>query len=151
MIRATAAIAWLWLGMLIGISFLATPVKFVVQDLDLPTALQVGAATFGLFSKFEWGLAVLLLGAAALAPARGWLLRGFTVAVAVAVLAQAIWLLPALDARVATIVAGRAPPPSFHHAAYAAIETAKAVLLLIIGILALTANATARRNDRADL
>ncbi len=136
---ALAALAWTWFGMLIGVSFLATPVKFVVQDLDLPTALQVGAATFGLFSRIEWGLAVLLLGAAALAPTRRWTLRALVVGVSAIVLAQAAWLLPALDQRVAKIVAGGAPPPSLHHHLYAGFELAKAAALLAIGCVAFMA------------
>lgn len=35
-----AVIALIWLGMLIGVSFLATPAQFVVQDLSLPAALM---------------------------------------------------------------------------------------------------------------
>lgn len=136
---APAALAWTWFGMLIGVSFLATPVKFVVQDLDLPTALQVGAATFSLFSRVEWGLAVLLLAAAALAPTPRWTLRVIALGVAAAVLAQAVWLLPALDQRVAEIVAGGAPAASFHHTAYAGLELTKAVLLLAAGCVGLGA------------
>jgi len=59
---ASAATALVWLGMLIGVSFLATPVKFVVKDLSLPVALQVGQATFGLFTNVEWLCAGALLG-----------------------------------------------------------------------------------------
>lgn len=136
---ALAALAWTWFGMLIGVSFLATPVKFVVQDLDLPTALQVGAATFGLFSRVEWGLTVLLLGAATLVPTRHWTLRALVLGVSAIVLAQAAWLLPALDLRVAEIVAGGAPPPSLHHHFYAGFELAKAAALLAIGCVAVMA------------
>ena len=64
---AAAIIAMIWLGMLIGVSFLATPVKFVVADLSLPVALQVGQATFHLFAKVEWALTAALIGASALA------------------------------------------------------------------------------------
>jgi hypothetical protein len=134
---AAAVIALIWLGLLLGVSFLATPVKFVVHDLTLPVALQVGQATFALFARVEWMLAAALLLAA------GWAWRArpvsFALAVLVAagVLAQATWLLPALDARVAQIVAGVSPPRSPHHTLYAGLEAAKAVLLAALAFLAL--------------
>lgn len=55
-----AFVATLWLGLLIGVSFLATPVKFQAPSLTLATALEVGQATFALFTRVEWGLVVLL-------------------------------------------------------------------------------------------
>ena len=54
------------LGLLIGVSFLATPVKFRAASLDLPVALDVGRVTFELFSKVELGFCAALLIAGAL-------------------------------------------------------------------------------------
>ncbi len=134
---AGAVIALIWLGMLIGVSFLATPVKFAVQDLALPVALQVGQATFAVFARIEWLLAATLVAAAAL----HWRTRRFALTLslllALAVLAQALWLLPILDARVAAIVAGGTPPSSPHHAYYATIEALKAVLLGLMALIGL--------------
>ena len=141
---AAAIIALIWFGMLIGVSFLATPVKFVVQDLSLATALQVGQATFGLFTKIEWGLAAALVATSAF----GWrtrpLVLGLAVALTASVIVQALWLLPALDARVAAIVAGEAPPPSSHHTLYAGLEAVKAVMLAVLAFLALRRPSHAR-------
>lgn len=39
---ATACVALFWAGMLAGVSFLATPVKFEAASLSLPVALEVG-------------------------------------------------------------------------------------------------------------
>ncbi len=134
---AGAVIALIWLGMLIGVSFLATPIKFVVQDLSLPVALQVGQATFAAFARIEWLLASALVVAAAL----NWRSRRFALTlsllVALAVIAQAVWLLPILDARVAAIVAGETPPASPHHGYYATLEALKALLLGLIALLGL--------------
>jgi hypothetical protein len=132
-----AVIALVWFGMLIGVSFLATPVKFVVQDLSLPTALQVGAATFALFARIEWLLATALLMAAAWRWRTHLLVLMLALAVGAAVLAQSVWLLPALDVRVAMIVAGQTPPASSHHALYAGLEAMKAITLALIAAMAL--------------
>src|SRR5690606_35153067 len=47
---ALAFVTLLWLGLLLGVSFLATPVKFAAPTLTLAVALDVGRVTFGLFS-----------------------------------------------------------------------------------------------------
>lgn len=131
---APAIVALIWFGMLIGVSFVATPVKFVVQDLSLATALQVGQATFGLFTKIEWGLVAALFATST----PEWRTRPLVLALALAlgasVIVQATWLLPALDVRVATIVAGQTPPPSWHHAIYAGVEAAKALALSMLAL-----------------
>jgi hypothetical protein len=57
-------LALVWAGMLIGISFLATPAKFLAPSLALPVALDVGRLTFGLFSLVEIVFAFLLLATA---------------------------------------------------------------------------------------
>lgn len=134
---ARGSVALIWLGMLIGVSFLATPVKFVVPDLTLALALQVGQATFAAFTRVEWLLAAALVAASAF----GWrerpLLLALALALAGVVALQGAWLLPALDARVAQIVAGHTPPPSSHHALYAGLEVLKALALIAASFCAL--------------
>jgi hypothetical protein len=63
-LHAPSALALLWAGMLIGVSFLATPAKFLAPSLILPVALDVGRQTFGLFSLVEIVFASILVAAA---------------------------------------------------------------------------------------
>ena len=92
-------VAIFWLGILLGVSFLATTVKFQAPSLDLPTALDVGRVTFALLSKVEWVLGGLLITAAFLSPQlRGLRLNGCGALMAVLAL-QALW----------TVVASREP------------------------------------------
>ncbi len=134
---AAAVIALIWLGMLIGVSFLATPVKFAVPDLSLPVALQVGQVTFHLFAKVEGALSAALVIANALTWRTRPIALVITLAIAASVIAQALWLLPGLDARVALIVAGETPPPSSHHMLYAGLEAVKAIMLAVAAFLSL--------------
>lgn len=130
---ALCLIPAVWLGLLVGVSFIATPVKFAAPSLELGPALDVGRVTFGLFSRIEWGLAAL----SALTVAFAGLPRGRAAAVAALVVMlalQALWLLPALDDRVVAIIAGQFPPPSVHHTVYAGLEAAKACVLLGLAI-----------------
>ena len=125
----------LWLGILIGVSFLATPVKFQAQLLSLPAALDVGQVTFALFSKVEWALAVATAGCLAISrPGKSETLS--LAAVLIIIAAQALWLLPVLDMRLEAVIAGTPPPRSSHHMIYIAAEAAKALLLLVLGLAA---------------
>ena len=129
-------VAAVWLGMLIGVSFIATPVKFQAAGLDLAVALDVGRLTFGLFALVEWVLAGLLV-ATMLTARTAWWHRGLA-GLLVGILAlQTMWLLPALDLRVEAIIAGRMPDPSIHHALYAGLEAGKAVALVLLALTAL--------------
>ena len=132
---ALAFIAVLWLGLLLGVSFIATPVKFQAASLSLPVALDVGQVTFALLSKVEWVLAALTAGCLL------WARPGRRVALIFVMLltvvaAQGFWLLPVLDARLEAVIAGSPPPPSSHHVIYIIAEVAKAVLLPAMAVAA---------------
>lgn len=132
---ALAFVAVLWLGLLLGVSVLATPVKFQAQSLALPVALDVGQVTFALFSKVEWVFAMLTAGCLRSAkPGRGAILV-FVVLLAI-VATQASWLLTVLDVRLDAVIAGWPPSSSSHHLLYIVAEAAKALLLLTLALAA---------------
>lgn len=131
-----AFIALAWLGMLVGVSFLATPVKFQAASLELPVALEIGKVTFAAFSVVEWGLSLGLV-ITTFFPKASRITVVLSATVVVIVTLQALWLLPALDTRVAAVIAGMPLPPSFHHTIYAAFEVAKALALAAIALVAL--------------
>jgi hypothetical protein len=130
-----ARLALVWAGVSIGVAFVATPAKFLAPSLSLPVALEVGRQTFRVYNGLEIGLAVLAVALAlGSAERRRWLLA-FAVPVAV-VAAQALWLIPALDARVLMLQAGEAPARSHLHAFYIAAEAAKVLTLLGAALIA---------------
>ena len=136
--RGTIAVllaATLWLGMLIGVSFIATPVKFTAPSLSLSVALDVGRVTFGLFARIEWLTAAALLASVILARP-GWLLLVLTLGLAAIVVVEGSWLLPTLTARIDAVIAGAPMAPSSHHALYVALEAAKAVCLVAVSAIA---------------
>ena len=63
-------VAYAWFGLVVGVSFLATPIKFRAQSLTLPVALDVGRTTFHAMTRLEWLLTLALLGAMVVARAR---------------------------------------------------------------------------------
>ncbi|MGN7099750.1 DUF4149 domain-containing protein [Brevundimonas vancanneytii] len=134
-----AFVSALWLGMVIGVSFLATPIKFHAASLTLAVALDVGRVTFGLFSRVEWGLFALLLaiaGTTARARSRRDLWIGVVLLLGVLML-QSLWLLPVMNERVARIIVSEAMPRTPHHLLYIALETTKAAVLAAMSIRAL--------------
>jgi len=143
-----AIVSLVWIGALLGVSFLATPVKFLAPSLTLPVALDVGRQTFHWYNRLELVFAALALASAAwwetpwrrlaarerrgasgapssagiATPPYGTLLAAFLTA---AVALQGAVLLPLLDARVEIILQGGTPPESVLHDVYVIVEAAK--------------------------
>ena len=127
-------IACVWFGLVLGVSFLATPIKFRAKSLTRPVALDVGRTTFHAFGKLEWALSVALVVItirvrSSLEPV-DWLLIAL---VLVIVVGQTLWLIPRLDVRVEAVIAGEELPRSHLHSVYAGAEFAKALALLLLG------------------
>lgn len=137
-LRATTVVLpLLWAGLVLGVSFLATPVKFRAASLSLPVALEVGSHTFHLLTRIEVGLG-LILAAAAWLPAhlRSWSYVLWCLPLAL-VLVQVFAVLPPLDARLRLIVDGGTPGPSHLHLVYVGLESAKLCVLIGLGIWSL--------------
>ncbi|HEX7079736.1 MAG TPA: hypothetical protein VF329_01825 [Gammaproteobacteria bacterium] len=155
-----AVVGLVWLGALLGVSFLATPVKFLAPSLTLPVALDVGRQTFSWFGRIEVVLALAGFASAAAfglpALRSAFARRGtphasaglFTpgalalvtaAALLAAVAVQNLWLLPTLDARVEVILQGGTPPPSSLHRIYIAMDTLKLAGLAVVSWIALAA------------
>jgi len=140
-------LAWVWMGIVIGVSFLATPVKFTADSITRPVALDVGRATFNALGYLEWALtialAVLIWRALTTGQRPGDQALTLTGVVASVVVLQAVWLVPALDERVASIIAGVEPPPSHLHTFYGIAEVIKVAALGLLGFWADPGPATA--------
>lgn len=131
-------VALIWLGMILGVSGLATPIKFQAVSLNLPVALDVGQTTFAAFNKLEWLMSALLIAAIVVSRLKPRSLPALlTAALVIIVLLQTFWLLPALDARVIAIIAGETLPSSPYHILYVIAEGLKLLGLIVIGVGAL--------------
>ena len=139
-----------WAGLLFGVSFLATPVKFQAPSLDLPVALDVGRYTFLWLNKFEIGLALVSAGLL-WKGARNVLVRIGGGAVIAWVAAKALWALPVLDQRTEMVLQGSQPPPSPLHTIYIVCDVVELVLLLALGFATLYAHSTGSRSPRAEV
>ena len=131
-----AWVCFLWVGITVGVTMIATPVRFTAPSITRPIALDVGRVVFAALNKAELAALVVLLVVVRLAGlARKW--RGICVFLALIVLAQGVWLIPELAARTDIILAGGEPPSSYAHAIYSTLELIKIALLLFFGFSAL--------------
>jgi len=131
-----AWVCFLWVGITVGVSMIATPVRFTAPSITRPVALDVGRVVFAALNKAELAALVVLLVVVRLAGlARKW--WGICAFLALIVLAQGVWLIPELAARTDIILAGGEPPSSYAHAIYSTLELIKIALLLFFGFSAL--------------
>lgn len=130
----------MWAGVIIGVSFISTPAKFLAPSLSMAVALDVGRHTFRVLSGVEFAMAIL-------ASALCWFGRSRPEAIAalagvwVLLLVQRLWLLPVLDARVTLYLAGSEPAVSCHHTLFAAMEAAKILFLIACATITISRKA----------
>jgi hypothetical protein len=121
-----------WLGMILGVSFVATPLKFQASSVTLAIGLDIGRLVFGVFNKIEIGLAVMMALLVLLSRQRDKSVMVLGV-VWLALAVQTIWLLPDLMGRIQMIIQNQQPPPSALHSIYVGCEVVKALALAVYG------------------
>jgi len=132
-----AWICFLWVGITVGISLIATPVRFTTPSITRPIALDVGRVVFAALNKAEVLalFTLLVIVRAASITGKWW---AYCALLALILLAQGVWLIPELAARTDVILSGGVPPPSNAHGIYAALELTKIGLLMFVGFSSLT-------------
>ena len=135
---AVAAV-FVWLGMVVAISFIEAPLKFRAPGVTLQIGLGIGRLVFRALNGCELLLAGVLAGAFVVEPpAVGAAVAAAVVAV-VTLLAQVLIVRPRLTRRSDAVLAGDDGPRSRAHWAYVGLELVKVAALLIAGVLLLTA------------
>ncbi len=136
MTALAVATTFLWLGMVVAISFLEAPLKFRAPDVTVRIGLGIGRIVFRALNVAEVILAVLL----AIGLLAGGSPRSAVLAPAVAIvilLVQLIGIRPRLSRRSDAVLAGADAPRSKAHYGYIAAEVVKVLALLTAGIVLL--------------
>lgn len=132
------AATFLWLGMVLAISFLEAPLKFRAPGVTLQIGLGIGRLVFRALNGCE-----LVLGAAVVVSVLAWGSgAGVIVAAGVAaavLLAQMLIVRPRLSRRSDAVLAGGDGPRSRAHWGYVGLEVVKVIALIITGVLLLAA------------
>lgn len=134
---ATAA-TFVWLGMVLAISFLETPLKFRAPGVTIPIGLGIGRLVFRALNIAESVLAVVLVIALVIAEPPATVVVGGVV-VLVILGTQLALVRPRLTKRSDRVLAGHDAPRSHAHLAFIALETAKVIALVVTGVALLAA------------
>ncbi|WP_313675463.1 hypothetical protein [Mycolicibacterium sp.] len=134
-----AAAIFLWLGMVLAISFLEAPLKFRAPGVTIQIGLGIGRLVFRALNICEVALAAVALVGVVLGGAPVSVFVALGVAVA-ALGAQVVGVRPALTRRSDAVLADAAVAESGRsraHLVYVGFEAAKVVALMVSGILLL--------------
>ncbi len=130
------AVTFLWLGMVLAISFMEAPLKFRAPGVTVPIGLGIGRLVFRALNGVEAALA-LLLGVI-------WVLSWpqyngsfFVMGAVVCLLLQVVAVRPALTRRSDAVLAGEDSPRSRAHHVYVLLELLKVAALASGGVLLL--------------
>jgi hypothetical protein len=133
---ATAA-TFVWLGMVLAISFLEAPLKFRAPGVSTVIGLGIGRLVFRALNVAEVVLALVVV--------VGLVLAGVPVGPGVAIvvlvvvlLAQLVLVRPRLNRRSDRVLAGETLPRSRLHLAYIGLEVVKVAALVVLGVLLLS-------------
>lgn len=134
-----AAVVFVWLGMVLAISFLEAPLKFRAPGITLALGLGIGRLVFRALNAVEIVFAAVVVFAVAAEPPGRLALAGVGVAVAV-LAAQLLAVRPRLRRRSDAVLAAQTDPAggfierSRAHYAYAGLEVLKVGGLLTAGV-----------------
>jgi hypothetical protein len=133
-----AAVVFIWLGMVLAISFMDTPLKFRAPGVDIPIGLGIGRVVFRALNRAELALALTALATFVVGRPTGTV-ASLGAATIVILAGQLIVIRPQLNRRTDRVLAGQNLPRSTVHLYYVVLEVAKAFTLLALGICLLAA------------
>ncbi|MFD1659220.1 hypothetical protein ACFSL4_13655 [Streptomyces caeni] len=134
-----SAVVFVWLGMVLAISFLEAPLKFRAPGVTVPLGLGIGRLVFRALNLVEAVLAAAVVAAVAVSgpPVSVTVLTGV---LAVLLVVQLGIVRPRLNRRSDRVLAGEEKMPiSQGHVYYVALECVKVVLLIALGVSMLVA------------
>jgi len=125
------AVTFLWLGMVLAISFIEAPIKFRAPNVTLQIGLGIGRLVFRALNSVETVAAIVLIGCLVASHHRP---QSIATGVAIlALVAQLVFVSPALKKRSDVVLAGGEAPRSKAHHAYIALEVVKVIALIVAG------------------
>lgn len=134
MIELAVALTFVWLGMMLAISFLEAPLKFRASGVTLQIGLGIGRIVFRALNAVEVVLAAVIVLAVIVGGAPRLGVVGLAGAV-IALLAQLLFVRPRLAERSNAVLTGEQSVRRSHvHHVYVALEVVKVVALIVCGV-----------------
>jgi hypothetical protein len=131
------AVVFVWLGMVLAISFLEAPLKFRAPDVTLRIGLGIGRLVFRALNTVEAVFAVVIVVATFVRPPTVCVIAASAVALLTLAL-QIMVVRPRLTRRSDQVLAGVDAPRSQGHYGYVGLEVIKVLALAATGILLLS-------------
>lgn len=133
-IQIASSVVWIWLGMVLAISFLEAPLKFRAPGLELRVGLAIGRIVFRALNTAEiiWVIAIavcLIIDR----PAAG--VTSLAVVAGAVLGIQLVVVRPRLNNRTNQVLAGADVPRSSSHHWYILLEATKVVALVALGVV----------------
>ncbi len=136
-VATAVAGVFVWLGMVLAISFVEAPLKFRAPGVTLPIGLGIGRLVFRALNAAESVLGLVVIAALALShPPVAAVVATATAAGALVV--QLIAVRPPLTRRSDAVLAGAEVPRSRAHHVYVGLEVIKVLSLVVAGIALLS-------------
>lgn len=127
------AATFTWLGMVLAISFMETPLKFRAPGVTLVIGLGIGRVVFRALNIAEVVLGILVIAATVAGSAGSAEICSLVALAALAV--QLVLVRPRLHRRTLRLLAGGDRERSPAHLAYVSLEVVKILALLTAGVL----------------
>ncbi len=130
------AVIFVWLGMVLAISFLEAPLKFRAPDVTTQIGLGIGRLVFRALNDIEVMFAVVLAAIMIAGPPPAGAIAALVTAFAM-LATQLIGVRPFLSRRSDRVLAGLDAPRSRGHYTYVGLEVIKVIALVVAGVLLL--------------
>ncbi len=131
-VTLTGAVACVWLGMVLAISFLEAPLKFRAPGVTVPVGVGIGRIVFGALNAVELVLAAVVVVTLAIGDGGGPVVASAG-AVLLVLAVQLLGVRPALRRRSAAVLAGEDTGTRGHaHLVYVGLEIVKVAALAIL-------------------
>lgn len=140
LLTVAGAVAFVWLGMVLAISFVEAPLKFRAPGVTIRIGLGIGRIVFRALNTIEAVLALAVLVSVLFGHPSAAVVVSTVVVIAVLVV-QLVAVRPRLNRRSDAVLTsdGDPGPRSHAHLVYIALEVLKVLGLVVVGVLALTA------------
>lgn len=127
------AATFVWLGMVLAISFIEAPLKFRAPGVTLQVGLGIGRLVFRALNAVELLLAAVLVVTVIIGrPGVGPVVAAAVAAIAL--LVQVLFVRPHLTRRSDAVLAGGEGPRSRAHYVYIGFEVVKVIALVVAGV-----------------
>jgi hypothetical protein len=131
---AAGALTFVWLGMVLAISFVEAPLKFRAPGVTIPIGLGIGRLVFRALNLVEAALALIVIALVTVGTPTAAVVT-LTAVTAAVLLGQLTVIRPRLNRRSDQVLAGEDPAlrRSRAHLFYIALETVKVLSLVALG------------------